>query len=69
MWIARDGERDGKNDGALTGFECKPKFDASDEMFYCADNSEHVNLWRHAFPEVLNGTCFKLVIGEEVKDG
>ena len=70
MWIARDGDpKSGDNDGDLSIYNGKPLFDDRVDEFYCTDSVDDKRLPCWFALEVLNGTCYPLVLGEEVKDG
>jgi hypothetical protein len=69
MFIARDGKKDGKNDGDVGLFVNEPCLDSASHEWYLSNNNyglQHKALRRGMFPEVLNGTCFELILGEEV---
>lgn len=72
VWVARDGDRDGKNNKSLYMWMKKPEYGEDllgDEMTWFWDNNgEYIELKISDYPEIKNGECYEaeIVLGEKI---
>ena len=64
MWIARDGERNGGNDDAIAIYDEVDGYDTKAKQ-WCGAEIAYIN--SRLYPEVKNGECYELILGEKVE--